>query len=57
LRFVEDSDLGWESDCNSRSCNVYHLYRDFENAREIGLATQIDSCSWCGADGQAMGFV
>lgn len=57
LRSVEDSDLGWESDCNLCSDTVFHLLQDCENGKEIGLGMRSDFCSHCDVDGLVLGSV
>jgi hypothetical protein len=57
LRSVGDSDSGWESDCNSCSCNVCLLWQDCENEKGIDLGMRIDFCSRCDVDGLELGFV
>lgn len=49
--------MGWESDCNLRSCNVSHLLQGCENEKGIGLGMRSDFCSQCDADGLVLGFV
>ena len=58
MRSGEDSGLGWESDYNSRFCNVYPLCRqDCGSEIGIGLVIAIDFCSGCGAGVLVLGFV